>query len=101
MSPPACRSSAGGLFWIPSVAIVPAAVAAAIELRALRAGTGAPGIRAAHLVPELIIAGIGIVRSLVLAVRVRIELCAIAGVVDNFLRRHRRCGHYGQESGCS
>ena len=70
-------------FASPSVAEVPPAVAAAIGLRALRAGIGAPGKRAAQLVPELIIAGIGIVWSLVLAVGVWIELSAVAGVIDN------------------
>src|SRR5437879_9701311 len=64
-------------FASPSVAEVPPAVAAAIGLRALRAGIGAPGKRAAQLVPELIIAGIGIVWSLVLAVGVWIELSAV------------------------
>src|SRR5438034_9708015 len=72
-----------------SVAVIPAAVAAAIGGRALRAEIGAPGKRAAQLVPELIIAGIGIVWSLILAVGVWIELSAVAGVVDNLLRRHR------------
>jgi hypothetical protein len=47
------------------------------------------GKRAAQLVPELIIAGIRIVWSLILAVGVRIELSAVAGDVDNLLRRHR------------
>ena len=37
----------------------------------------------------LIVAGIGIARSLVLAVGVWIELRAIAGIVDHLLRRRR------------
>src|SRR5258705_7700721 len=94
MRPPA----ASGPFRTSSVAKVSAAVAAAIGLRALRAGIGAPGKRAAQLVPELIIAGIGIVWSLVLAVGVWIELSAVAGVVDNLLRRNLRCGHCRHES---
>src|SRR5258705_13883974 len=93
MRPPA----ASGPFRTSSVAKVSAAVAATIGLRALRAGVGAPGKRAAQLVPELIIAGIGIVRSLILAVGVWIELSAVAGVVDNLLRRDRGCGHCGHE----
>src|SRR5260370_23243948 len=88
----------GGLLRKSSVAVIPPAVAAAIGLRALRAGIGAPGKRAAQLVPELIIAGIGIVWSLVLAVGVWIELSAVAGVVDNLLRRNLRCGHCRHES---
>src|SRR6266403_622307 len=94
MRPPA----ASGPFRASSVAIVPAAVAATVELRALRTRIGTPGKRAAQLVPELIIAGIGIVRSLILAVGVGIELSAIAGIVDNLLRRDRGCGHCGHES---
>src|SRR5438876_10451417 len=87
----------GGPLRKSSVAVIPAAVAAAIGLRALRAGIGAPGKRAAQLVPELIIAGIGIVWSLVLAVGVWIELSAVAGVIDNLLRRYLRCGHCRHE----
>src|ERR1700688_502245 len=92
------RPAASGPFRTSSVAIVPAAVAATIEPRALYAGIGAPGKRAAQLVSELIIAGVGIVRPLILAVGVGIELSAVPGVVDDLLRRHRGCGHCGHES---
>ena len=78
-----------------------AATAANIKLNTRRAGTRAPGICAANLIPALVVAGVGIVRSFVLAVGVRIELGAIAGVVDDFLCRGRCCGHHRQESGCS
>src|SRR5882724_677574 len=46
----------------------------------------------------LIVAGVGITRSLVLAIGVWIELRAIAGIVDHFLRQGRarhRCGENG------
>jgi hypothetical protein len=72
----------GGPFRRSSVAVIAAAIAPTIGHRPLRAGVGAPGKRAAQLVPELIIAGIGIVWSLVLAVGVWIELSAVTGVVD-------------------
>src|SRR5437899_5679426 len=49
------------------------------------------------VVPELIIAGIGIVWSLVLTGGVWIELSAVAGVIDNLLRRNLRCGHCRHE----
>src|SRR6266852_1331599 len=88
----------GGPLRKSSVAVIPAAVAATIGYRALRAGIATPGKGAAQLVPELIIAGIGIVRSLILAVGVWIELSAVAGVVDNLLRRHRGCGHCRRDS---
>src|SRR5436305_12005831 len=88
----------GGPLRKSSVAVIPAAVAAAIGSRSLRAEIGAPGKRAAQLVPELIIAGIGIVWSLILAVGVWIELSAVAGVVDNLLRHHWGCSHCRHES---
>src|SRR5258705_13334047 len=88
----------GGPLRKSSVAVIPAAVAAAIGLCALRAEIGATGKRAAQRVPELIIAGIGIVWSLILAVGVWIELSTVAGVVDNLLRRNLRCGHCRHES---
>src|SRR6267154_1903260 len=88
----------GGPLRKSSVAVIPAAVAAAIGLCALHAGIGATGKRAAQRVPELIISGIGIVWSLILAVGVWIELSAVTGVVDNLLRRDRGCGHCGHES---
>src|SRR6266436_2193934 len=87
----------GGPLRKSSVAVIPAAIAATKGLRTLRARIGAPGKRAAQLVPELIIAGVGIVWSLILAVGVWIELSAVAGVVDNLLRRDRGCGHCGHE----
>src|SRR5216684_7573027 len=88
----------GGPLRKSSVAVIPAAIAATKGLRTLRARIGVPGKRAAQLVPELIIAGIGIVWSLVLAVGVWIELSAVAGVVDDLLRRNLRCGHCRHES---
>src|SRR4051794_10220612 len=46
-------------------------------------------------------AGIGVARSLVLAIGVRIELRAVAGIVDHLLRRRRRRkGRSGGEDGC-
>ena len=68
------RLWAGGPLQDCSVAIVAAATAANIKLCTHRAGTRAPGIRAANLVPALIVPGIGIVWSFVLAVSIRIEL---------------------------
>src|SRR4051812_42051716 len=44
-------------------------------------------------------AGVGIARSLVLAVGVRIELRAVAGVVDHFLRPGRACQRGGGKCG--
>src|SRR5258707_14374475 len=88
----------GGPLGKSSVAVMPAAVAAAIGLCALRAGIGGTGKRAAQRVPELIIAGVGIVWSLILAVGVWIELSTVAGVVDNLLRRNLRCGHCRHEA---
>src|SRR5258705_8865937 len=90
--------ASGGPLRKCSVAVIPAAVAAAIGLRALRAGIGATGKRAAQLIPELIIAGIGIVWSLILAVGVWIELSTVAWVVDNLLRRNLCCCHCSHES---
>src|SRR6478609_8472262 len=90
--------ASGGPVRMFSVAVITAAVAATIGLRAQRAVVAAPGKRAAQLASELIIAGIGIVWSLILAVGVWIELSAVAGVVDNLLRRNLCCGHCRHES---
>src|ERR1019366_9224918 len=49
--------------------------------------------------PALIIAGIGISRSHVLAIGVRIELRAIAGIVDHLLRHDRVCQRGGKHHG--
>ncbi len=46
---------------------------------------------AAPAVPELVIAGVGISRSVVLAIGVRIELGAIAGIGNHLLRHHGGC----------
>src|SRR5262249_6357691 len=53
---------------------------------------GAVAIRQMVVIAEvpLIVAGVGIARTLVLAVGVWIELRAIAGVVDHLLRHRRR-----------
>ena len=64
------------------VAIDAVATAADIELRARRARTGAEDVSVARVQPALIVAGVGIVRSLVLAIGVRIELCTVAWVIS-------------------
>jgi hypothetical protein len=64
------------------VAMDTAAAAADVELRSGGAGAGTKNQRVAHFETALIVASIGIVRSLVLAIGVRIELCAVAGVVN-------------------
>lgn len=45
-----------------------------------------------------VVAGIGAVRSLVLAVGVWIELRTVAGIVDYLLRGRRRCDRSGKEA---
>src|SRR5713101_9867671 len=50
-----------------------------------------PAVPAAPAVPELVIAGVGISRSVVLAIGVWIELGAIAGIGDHLLRHHGAC----------
>jgi hypothetical protein len=99
------RAPDGAPLAFSSIAIVPATVASAVELRTQRARTGAWAIITAHRLAALIIARVGIVWSLILAIGVRIELRAIAGVVDDLLRRSRSCsddrknGRGSQESG--
>jgi hypothetical protein len=34
--------------------------------------------------------GVGVTRTFVVAIRTRVELCAVAGLVDHRLRQHRR-----------
>src|SRR4051794_33875886 len=50
-----------------------------------------PGVAVVPAAVAIAAAGIGIARSLILAVGVRIELRAVAGIVDHFLRRRRAC----------
>jgi hypothetical protein len=68
---------------LQSVAGVTAAAAANVVRGAHRTGTSGPRVSSANLVTLLVVAGIWTVRSFVLAVRVRIELRTVAGIVDN------------------
>src|SRR5882724_1248443 len=73
-------------------ALVPAAVPITVPL-AIEAAVRAIGRLA------LIVAGVGISRSLVLAVGVRIELRAIAGIIDHLLRHCGRRQRRGEDRG--
>src|SRR4030088_2809253 len=91
---PAARVSA----IVPAaVAVVVAGIGIAAERHRIRVVVPAvmpavfPVGVAAPAVPELVIAGVGISRSVVLAISVRIELCAIAGIGNHLLRHHGAC----------
>src|SRR5712664_3645145 len=58
-------------------------------------------VSATPAVPGLVIAGVGISRSLVLAIGVRIELGAITGIGDHLLRHHGACERGGKDHGSS
>ena len=88
-TPAACPLSVDG---------VTAAAAADIVVGAHCTGTGPPRISPADLVTQLVVAGIGAVRSLVLAVGVWIELRTVAGIADYLLRGRRRCDRSGKEA---
>jgi len=85
---------AGVAIFPAVVAVVPAAVVAIGRL-----SVGLIPIRLIAVGLALVAAGVGISRSLVLAIGIWIELRAIAGIGDHLLRHGRACERRGEDRG--
>src|SRR5258708_662064 len=86
---------------VPVAVFAPEVGAGLADEPAARVSLTVSTVPAAPAVAELVIAGVGISRSVVLAIGVRIELGAIAGIGDHLLRHHGACERGGKDHGSS